>query len=138
MLKAWLREPLVHFLVLGALLFAVSYWCGGSGSEASEPAQAAPDGGERDLSSQATDPTASLMAFNFINDFRLSYWGLDDSGYEFRFQPAIPFRAWKTNNILRVIVPYQGSGPQRGGAEERLDLRSCRASAEVGAARMVP
>ncbi len=64
-----------------------------------------------DLSSQATDPTASLMAFNFINDFRTSYYGLDDHGFEFRFQPVIPFRAWGVSNILRVVIPYQANGP---------------------------
>ncbi len=31
-IKRWLREPLVHFLALGALLFAVSHWRGGAGS----------------------------------------------------------------------------------------------------------
>jgi len=64
-----------------------------------------------DLSSQATDPTASLMAFNLINNFTTSYHGLDDSGYMFKFQPVVPFRAWRTSNILRVVVPYQTSGP---------------------------
>ena len=64
-----------------------------------------------ELSRQATDPTASLMAFNFINDFRTSYYDVDDNGYEFRFQPVIPFRAWGTSNILRVGVPFQIDGP---------------------------
>ena len=32
MIRPWLREPLVHFLALGALLFAVSQWRGGTGS----------------------------------------------------------------------------------------------------------
>lgn len=32
MIRRWLREPLVHFLALGALLFAVSHWRGGGGS----------------------------------------------------------------------------------------------------------
>ena len=31
-IKRWLREPLVHFLVLGALLFVLSYWRGGPAS----------------------------------------------------------------------------------------------------------
>ena len=64
-----------------------------------------------ELSREATDPTASLMAFNLINDFRTSYHGLDDTGYEFRFQPVIPFRAWGASNILRVVIPFQVSGP---------------------------
>ncbi len=75
------------------------------------PGTGAQPAGEQDLSSQATDPTASLMSINFISDFKISHWGIDESGYEFRFQPAIPFRIWGANNIMRVIVPYQGSGP---------------------------
>ncbi len=66
---------------------------------------------DQDLSSQATDPTASLMAFNFINDFHTSFYGIEDSGFELRFQPVIPFRAWGTSNILRVVIPYQTNGP---------------------------
>jgi hypothetical protein len=66
---------------------------------------------DNELSRQATDPTASLMAFNFINDFRTSFYGMDDDGFEFRFQPVVPFRAWKVSNILRLVVPYQVSGP---------------------------
>ena len=51
------------------------------------------------------------MSFNLINNFTTSYHGLDDSGYMFKFQPVVPFRAWRTSNILRVVVPYQTSGP---------------------------
>jgi len=68
-----------------------------------------------ELSRQATDPTASLMSFNFINDFRTSFYGVDDDGFEFRFQPVVPFRAWKTSNILRLVVPYQTDGPGNEG-----------------------
>ena len=32
MLKAWLREPLLHFLVLGAALFLVDAWLRPAGS----------------------------------------------------------------------------------------------------------
>jgi hypothetical protein len=86
------------------------------GSQAPVPAvaaQAPPAGGgdADELSRQATDPTASLMAFNFIGEFTTSYHGLDDHGFTFKFQPVVPFRAWKTSNILRVVVPYQVSGP---------------------------
>ncbi len=81
-------------------------------SSVPKPEQTTPGGGgpQEDLSAQATDPTASLMSFSFLSDFTLSYHDLDESGFEFRFQPVVPFRAWKTNNILRVVVPYQASG----------------------------
>jgi len=68
-------------------------------------------GDANELSRQATDPTASLMSFNLISDFQTSYYGLEDSGYEFRFQPVIPFRAFGASNILRTVIPIQGSGP---------------------------
>lgn len=71
-----------------------------------------------DLSSQATDPTASLMSFNFINDFRTSFYDLDDSGYEFRFQGVIPFRVWGASNILRVVTPFQVNGPGEEGLKD--------------------
>src|SRR5688500_1327809 len=32
MIRRWLREPLVHFLALGALLFVVAHWEGGAGA----------------------------------------------------------------------------------------------------------
>jgi hypothetical protein len=81
---------------------------------------AAQEAGDRttaadELSKQATDPTASLMAFNLTNDFRTSFHGLDDTGYEFRFQPVIPFEAWGASNILRIVVPFQASGPGDNG-----------------------
>jgi hypothetical protein len=84
-------------------------------SQAPAPAVAAqaPAGGSDadELSRQATDPTASLMSFNFANDFRTSFYGMDDTGFEFRVQPVVPFRAWGVSNILRVTVPYQVDGP---------------------------
>ena len=85
---------------------------------AQAPQAAAPAGEADDLSKQATDPTASLMSFNFINDFRTWYTDLDDNGFEFRFQPVVPFRAFKTSNILRIVVPYQGSGPGDEGLKD--------------------
>lgn len=79
-------------------------------------AQAPAGGSDADeLSRQATDPTASLMSFNFINEFTTSYYGLDDHGFTFKFQPVVPFRAFKTSNILRVVVPYQTDGPGSEG-----------------------
>ena len=51
------------------------------------------------------------MAFNFIGEFTTSYHGLDDHGSTLKFQPVVPFRAWSVSNILRVVVPYQTSGP---------------------------
>jgi hypothetical protein len=79
------------------------------------PSTAAKPDSAPDLSSQATDPTASLMSFNFIFDFQTSYHDLDDSGFEFRFQPVIPFRVWSASSILRVVVPYQVGGPGNEG-----------------------
>lgn len=32
-------------------------------------------------------------------------------GYEFKFQPVVPFRAWGISNILRAGIPYQVDGP---------------------------
>lgn len=70
-----------------------------------------PQADANELSRQATDPTASLMAFNFIEDFQTSYYDIEDSGFEFRFQPVIPFKAFGASNILRTVIPFQASGP---------------------------
>jgi hypothetical protein len=68
----------------------------------------------QDLSSQATDPTASLMAFNFKglwSDFHgPDVPGERDERWEFQFQPVIPFEALGHPNILRLTVPYQLGG----------------------------
>ena len=40
---------------------------------------------------------------------------MDDSGFEFRFQPVVPFRAFRQANILRVVVPFQVDGPGSEG-----------------------
>lgn len=71
-----------------------------------------------ELSRQATDPTASLMALNFLNEFDASFHDLDDSGYLFLFRPVIPFRAFRVSNILRATIPYQASGPGNEGLKD--------------------
>ncbi len=74
-----------------------------------------------ELSRRATDPTASPPNLGFISDFALSYRDLadgtpiDENGYELRFQPVIPFVAWKQPNILRMTIPYKFSGPGPNG-----------------------
>jgi hypothetical protein len=82
-----------------------------------QPAPAATHSAE-DLSARATDPTASLMSFGFVNDFHTSFIDIDDNGFEFRFQPVVPFRALGVSNILRVVVPYQASGPGNEGLKD--------------------
>ena len=86
-------------------------------SAAQQPAPAATHSAE-DLSARATDPTSSLMSFSFVNDFHTSFYDIDDNGFEFRFQPVVPFRAWGASNILRVVVPYQASGPGNEGLKD--------------------
>ena len=72
-----------------------------------------------DLSSKATDPTASLMAFNFIADYTGAYHGPNSgqasSGLDLTFRPVIPFDAFGKPNILRLTVPYQASGRGNDG-----------------------
>jgi hypothetical protein len=68
----------------------------------------------QDLSSQATDPTASLMAFNFKGLWS-DFHGPDVPGesterWQFQFQPVIPFEAFGHPNIFRATIPYQLGG----------------------------
>jgi hypothetical protein len=76
--------------------------------------KAAPASGESqtDLAQQAADPTAPLMAFNFKFEYAPSFYGLPGSGTDVLFQPVIPMRAWKQNNLLRVTVNYDITNPE--------------------------
>ena len=89
---------------------------------AAQPAPGEPQESEQDeLARRATDPTASPPTFSLINDVTTSYWDradgapVDGSGYQLRFQPVVPFRAWGVANIFRMTVPYQVSGPNPEG-----------------------
>ncbi len=83
---------------------------------------------ETELSRQATDPTASLMALNFIadytGDYRGSQAGADDDSLDFSFRPVIPFNAFGAPNILRLTIPYRvsGRGTEGLGAISVFDL----------------
>jgi hypothetical protein len=106
-----------HLCILLVTLFCSP--CARAQSTPGAASQQAPPGhSSEDLSARATDPTASLMSFGFINDFHTAFYDLDDTGFEFRFQPVVPFRAWGASNILRVVVPYQGSGPGNEGLKD--------------------
>ena len=84
------------------------------------PAESAQD----ELSRRATDPTASPLTFGLINDVTTSYRDradgtpIDENGYQLKFQPVLPFKAWGVANILRMTVPYQVSGPGPDGLKD--------------------
>jgi len=67
-----------------------------------------------DLSSKATDPTASLMAMNFqtlyTGGFHGDSAGAADDIWTLQFRPVIPFSLFDRPNILRVTLPYQIGG----------------------------
>lgn len=89
--------------------------------QAAKPPAESAESEADELSRRATDPTASPPNLGFINDFALSYRDLEDGtpvdedGYELRFQPVVPFVAWKRPNIFRMTVPYQFSGTGASG-----------------------
>ncbi len=92
---------------------------GGAAARAQAPRLPQPPdsaGGAEALSRQSSDPTASLMTFNVIADVYGSYWQQSgEHGLTVRFQPVIPYRVWRVPNILRVVVPFQVTGPGNGG-----------------------
>jgi hypothetical protein len=95
-----------RYYVLSLMLMIVSW---ASSARAQSPrTQAAPQQpptqSSDDLSARATDPTASLMSFGFVNDFHTSFHDLDDKGFEFRFQPVVPFRAWSRSVIRSMNI----------------------------------
>lgn len=77
-----------------------------------------------ELSSQATDPTASLMAFNLVTKYVTGFHGPDVAGQpddrtEISFRPVIPFRAFDLSNIMRLTIRGQVDGR---GDEELKDV----------------
>jgi len=104
-----------------SIMLVTSFWTPSARAQSTvqsaQPQSSATHSSE-DLSARATDPTAALMSFSFVNDFHTSFYDLEDHGFEFRFQPVVPFRAWGASNILRIVVPYQGSGPGNEGLKD--------------------
>jgi hypothetical protein len=100
--------------VKGALLA----WAGLLGTSAvlAQAPPKAPPPNSDDLSAQATDPTASLMSFQFLDWYTPSYHGSNDSSNQLVFRAAIPFEMFGLPNILRVTQPYATSSAsgQRG------------------------
>ena len=81
-----------------------------------------------ELSRQATDPTASLMAMNLQylwNDFHgPDAPGEADDRSVLQFRPVIPFEALGLPNIFRATIPYQtgGRGDEGFGPISLFDL----------------
>jgi hypothetical protein len=105
------RSPALAALAAGFLILA-------AGARADEgPAESQVD----ELSRRATDPTSSPTSLGLINDVTTSYRDsadgapVDGTGYQVRFQPIVPFKAWGVANILRMTLPYQVSGPSPSG-----------------------
>lgn len=73
-----------------------------------------------DLSTKATDPTASLMAFNFQGLYTGGFHGdssLPEDSWALQFRPVIPLKLLGHPNILRLTVPYHLSGRGDQGFE---------------------
>ncbi len=77
------------------------------------------DSNANELAIKATDPTASLMAFNFLGNYTGGFYGdapgLPDDSWSLTFRPAIPFEFLDHPNLLRLTVPYQLSGRGQEG-----------------------
>jgi hypothetical protein len=53
------------------------------------------------------------MALNFLADYTGGFYGPDTDGKDattLTFRPAIPFKAFGVNNIMRITLPYQIDG----------------------------
>lgn len=80
-----------------ALCLTLSFSVAPSGPRAQE---------DQSLSSQASDPTASLMSFQFQDFYTPNLHNTEDSQNIFQFRAAIPFTLGGTNNIARLTLPY--------------------------------
>lgn len=61
---------------------------------------------EQSLSSQASDPTASLMSFQLQDFYSYNLTNSDDELNIVQFRAAIPFTIGGVNNITRLTLPY--------------------------------
>jgi len=64
------------------------------------------DSGGQSLSSQASDPTASLMSFQFQDFYTPTLHNSTGSQNVAQFRAAIPFTIGGVNNIARLTLPY--------------------------------
>jgi hypothetical protein len=99
-------------------LFVCALVLGFTGASWSAFAQDTADG--QSLSQAASDPTASLMSFQFQGSYNPNYHnapGADGSSLQFR--AAIPFALGSTSNIARLTLPYITDTP--GGANGLAD-----------------
>ncbi len=103
-----------HSYFLAGALF-IGFGCVASSYSQEAPPVAVPVSTGENLTQQAADPTAPLMAFNFKQEYVSSFYQVPGSGSDFTFQPVIPFRAWRTSNLLRATVNYNTSGPTGSG-----------------------
>ncbi|MCA0941965.1 hypothetical protein LCM08_17920 [Salipiger pacificus] len=68
--------------------------------------------GEQDLSSAASDPTASLTAYLLQDFYTYRYHGLGDvEGNKLQFRMAVPYELGGTSNIFRLTLPYLTESP---------------------------
>lgn len=119
-------RPLLTSLL--GIAFVLCFFTGGLTRLKAEQAEEGAVADTESLSSQATDPTASLMALNFqtlyTGGFHGSSGGLDDDRTVFQFRPVLPYQVWDLPNILRLTVPYQvdGRGDEGFGAISLFNL----------------
>lgn len=68
---------------------------------------------EEDLSQKANDPTAPLMALQFIDDYTLDFHNSQrgETANSVMFRAAYPYKWGKTNHIARISQPYTTDTP---------------------------
>lgn len=64
------------------------------------------DSGDQSLESQASDPTASLMSFQFQDFYSPNLYNNSGSQNVTQFRAAVPFTLGGINNIARLTLPY--------------------------------
>ncbi len=104
--------------VLGNLLASLAF----AGLATSAMAQA---NGGQSLQSQASDPTASLMSFQFKTFYSPNLYNSTGSRNIAQFRAAIPFTVAGINNIARLTLPYvtqNATGPSGIGDMTLFDL----------------
>ena len=77
---------------------------------------------QQDLASQASDPTASITAFQIRYDYTASFYGVSEADRgTIVLQPIIPFKFAGLKNIARITLPYVTNAPDLAGMSSAID-----------------
>ncbi len=115
----WMARSRLPFLtmILAFVYGQTLYAQGGSGTPRAAPPANSSAGDNRDLATQANDPTAPITELQFQNSYTPAYYGTGGQGNLFILQPVLPGKphGWFPLTITRPTVPLVSTPNGRTG-----------------------